>query len=181
VEKINKILITVIVGALVLGGFIVTAVMYKPYGQNSGYTAKSYTAKSTKSTSSAKCQASDNTIVTKVIDGDTVVVEGGSHVRLLGIDADEKDHPCYDAARLRLEALVLSKPITLERDVTDTDIYGRCLRTIFLGSQNVDLQMVQEGLAVARFYDPDTKYKPQITAAEKQAIDNKVGCKWSGV
>ncbi|MBU4406858.1 MAG: hypothetical protein KKB24_04645, partial [Candidatus Altiarchaeota archaeon] len=40
-------------------------------------------------------------LVTKVIDGDTVVVEG-EHVRLIGIDADERGYPCHDEAKDRL-------------------------------------------------------------------------------
>ena len=127
-----------------------------------------------------KCEASENTIVTKVIDGDTVVVEGGWHVRLLGMDADEKGYPCYDAAKTRLENLVLSKQVTLEKDVSDVDQYGRCLRYIFLNGANIDTQLVAEGLAVARFYEPDVKYRAQITSAEQQAQQNKIGCKWNG-
>ncbi|MCX6719953.1 MAG: DUF5667 domain-containing protein [Candidatus Staskawiczbacteria bacterium] len=51
--------------------------------------------------SGSLCGASENTIVTKVIDGDTIVVEGGFHVRLLGMDADEKGYPCYEPASRR--------------------------------------------------------------------------------
>lgn len=127
---------------------------------------------------SENCGASENTIVTKVIDGDTVIAEGGYHVRLLGIDADEKDYPCYDAAKKHLEDLVLSKQVRLEKDVTDVDQYQRCLRFIFSGQENINLQLVKEGLAVARFYQPDVKYKHEIQEAEKQAIENKIGCKW---
>jgi len=139
--------------------------------------------------SSTACGAVSNTIVTKVIDGDTVVVEGGWHVRLLGMDADEKDYPCYDPARARLEYLVLAKQgspvglrprVTLEKDVSDVDQYGRCLRYIFLGTTNIDTQLVKEGLAVARFYAPDVKYRSEITTAEQQAQANGIGCKWSG-
>ena len=131
-------------------------------------------------TKNAVCGASQNTIVTKVIDGDTVVVEGGWHVRLLGIDADEKGYPCYDQAKNRLEELVLAKQVVLEKDVSDIDQYGRCLRYIFLGDTNVDVQLVREGLAVARFYEPDVKYRSQIASAETYAQQNKVGCKWGG-
>ena len=128
------------------------------------------------------CGAPSNTIVTKVIDGDTVVVEGGWHVRLLGMDADEKGYPCYDVARVRLENLVLAKQVVLEKDVSDVDQYGRCLRYIFVGNVNVnaDVQLVKEGLAVARFYSPDVKYRTEITAAETYAQQNKIGCKWNG-
>ena len=126
------------------------------------------------------CGAAENTIVTKVIDGDTVVVEGGYHVRLLGIDADEKGYPCYDQAKTRLEDLILAKQVALEKDKTDVDQYGRCLRYIFVNGKNVDVQLVGEGLAVARFYQPNVKYRSEIAEAEKQAQQNKVGCKWSG-
>ncbi len=126
------------------------------------------------------CLAQDNLYVTKVIDGDTVVAEGGSHVRLLGIDADEKGYPCYESAKTGLENLVLGKVVRFEKDTTDSDQYGRCLRYIFVGDTNVDTQMVKEGLAVARFYAPDLKYKSEISTAEDQAIAQKTGCKWSG-
>ncbi len=121
-----------------------------------------------------------NAVVTKVIDGDTVVVAGGDHLRLLGIDTDEKDYPCYDAARLRLEELVLGKEVILESDNDDTDQYGRKLRYIFLDGQNINEKLVAEGLAVARFYPENQKYKAEITAAEAAAMKNKTGCKWGG-
>src|SRR3989338_8182660 len=117
----------------------------------------------------AGCEAGENTVATKVLDGDTIIVGGGEHIRLLGIDADEKGYPCYDAAKKRLEDFILGKQIRIERDKTDTDKYGRCLRTIFIGDENINLELVKEGLAVARFYEPDVKYKNEIVSAEKQA------------
>ncbi len=115
--------------------------------------------------------------VSKIIDGDTVIAEGES-VRLLGIDADEKGYPCYSAAKERIEELVLNKEVKFEADAEDMDQYGRYLRYIFLEGKNINLQLVQEGLAVARFYPENTKYKQEIIDAEKQARENKTGCKW---
>jgi len=40
--------------------------------------------------------------------------------------------------------------------------------------------MVEEGLAVARFYPENIKYREEVTAAEKYAMDNGIGCKWGG-
>jgi endonuclease YncB( thermonuclease family) len=116
--------------------------------------------------------------VTKVIDGDTVIVEGGDSVRLLGIDSDERGEPCYGEAKDRLEELVLNKDVRLERDEEDKDQYGRYLRYIFLKDMNINLQVVKEGLAIARFYPENVKYKEEIVAAEKEAKDSEVGCKW---
>lgn len=115
--------------------------------------------------------------VTKVIDGDTVIVEGES-VRLLGIDADERGYPCYKEAKKRLEELILNKEVYLERNVVNKDQYGRYLRYIFLNGQNINLELVKEGLAIARFSPENVKYKEEIIAAEKDAREKGIGCKW---
>jgi len=127
-----------------------------------------------------KCQALSETIVTKVIDGDTVIVEGGHHVRLLGIDADERGYPCYEEAKSCLEEFVLNKKVKLEKDQTDVDQYKRCLRYIFLDGENINLRLVKAGVAICRFYEPDTKYREECATLEKEAIENKIGCKWGG-
>jgi len=114
--------------------------------------------------------------VGKVIDGDTVVIEGES-VRLLGMDTDERGYPCFNEAKKRLEELILDEEVSLEMDVEDKDRYGRYLRYIFLDGKNIDLQMVEEGMAVARFVKGE-KYKDEIIAAELRAREGKVGCKW---
>lgn len=126
-----------------------------------------------------KCNFAGKVLVTKVIDGDTIIVQGGQHVRLIGIDSDEKNYPCFNAAKLELENLILNKEIILEKDVSDVDQYNRCLDYVFLDNQNINIEMVKRGLAVARFYKPDIKYKSEIQLAEKQAIASKAGCKWS--
>jgi len=178
--------LAIIIGAVIIGGCVYfglqkTEITVVPKtalpfsAQQNSVTA----VKITPAISTAACGAADNTIVTKVIDGDTVVVEGGYHVRLLGMDADEKGYSCYDPAKTRLEDLVLAKQVLLEKDKTDLDQYGRCLRYIFIGDTNVDVQLVKEGLAVARFYEPDVKYRTEIVEAEKQAQTGGIGCKWS--
>jgi micrococcal nuclease len=183
VSQGNKTFLAIILGSLIIGGFCYFALL-----QKSTLPAPLETADSPSDAVElrhapplalpSKCKASTITIVTKVIDGDTVIVEGGQHVRLLGIDADEKGYPCYDSAKQRLEALVLGKEVRLEKDVTDVDQYQRCLRTLFLGKENVNTRLVKEGLVVARFYEPDVKYKSEIVEAEKEAVSEKIGCKW---
>lgn len=183
--KKNKIFFAIIIGAVIIGGFVYLGlkdnkveIASSQAPRNNGESGTP-PVKEAKAIASAGCLAKENSFATKVIDGDTIVVEGGYHVRLLGMDADEKGYPCYEPAKTRLENLILGKQITLEKDVSDTDQYGRCLRYIFLGSGNIDVQLVKEGLAVARFYEPDVKYKTEISQAEKEAIAGKIGCKWS--
>lgn len=121
---------------------------------------------------------SQDVIVTKIIDGDTVVVEGGDHVRLLGIDTPEKGKKCYSEAKNRIEELIYMKKVSLEKENEDKDKYGRLLRWIKLDGKLINQELVAEGYAVARFYD-DSKYKADIQAAEKNAIENKIGCLWA--
>jgi len=166
----NKISLGIVVGAVIVGGAVY-------FGIQSG---KTISPSASPTASPSVCLAPSEVLATKVIDGDTIIVEGGYNVRLLGIDADEKGYPCYEDAKTRLEELVLNKKIRLEKDITDIDQYKRCLRYVFLGEQNIGLELVKEGLAIARFYEPDVKYKEEIVLAERTAIENKVGCKWAG-
>lgn len=190
----NKTFLAIIIGAVIIGGcayyglqngqqkkkpsVIVTSKISSQTPMQSQPQTQIKNNSVAQSSNTETCGASQNTIVTKVIDGDTVVVEGGWHVRLLGMDADEKGYPCYDQARIGLENLVLGKNVMLQKDVSDVDQYGRCLRYIFINNINVDAQLVKEGLAVARFYEPDVKYRAEITSAESYAEVNKIGCKW---
>lgn len=117
-------------------------------------------------------------IVTKIIDGDTIIVEGGETIRLLGMDCDERGRECYTDAKKRIDELLLNKEVTLESDSEDKDIYGRSLRYIFLNNENINAKLVEEGYCVARFPE-ESKYKKEIVNAEKLAIENKIGCKWN--
>ena len=119
-------------------------------------------------------------IVTKVIDGDTVLIEGGYSVRLLGIDTDERGKSCYNTAKERLEELVLGQEVILESGKDDLDQWCRYLRYLFLDDVNIGLEMVKEGYGVARASTEGSKYQSEIALAEKNAIDNKIGCKWGG-
>jgi len=160
--KENKIFLAIIIAALVVGAAVYFGLQKDSENR----------------TPISSCSAPSEAVVTKVLDGDTVIVEGGHHIRLLGIDADEAGFPCYQEAKSRLEELVLNKEVELKKDQTDLDQYDRCLRYIFLDDQNINSQLVKEGLAVARFYEPDVKHKDEIAAAEKEAIENEIGCKW---
>lgn len=119
-------------------------------------------------------------VVTKVLDGDTVLISGGQRVRLLGIDADERGYPCYDEAKDKLEDLVLGKEVRLESDSEDKDQYDRLLRYIFL-NDNISVVLVKKGYAVARIQEPNTKYEDVIIRAEQKAMEKEVGCKWGEV
>lgn len=117
--------------------------------------------------------------VVRVIDGDTLELQGGQQVRLLGIDAPESFESCYAEAKQRLAELVEGKWVELERDQMGMDSHGRWLRWVFADGKNVNLQLVKEGLAKVYAAMDSLKYSEQLWAAEAQAKIKGVGCLWS--
>jgi endonuclease YncB( thermonuclease family) len=123
--------------------------------------------------------------VMRVIDGDTIVVEGGKRIRYLGIDTPEtvdwrKGVQCFgpEASRLNKE-LVEGKRVRLERDKSDTDRYNRPLRYVWLGDVLVNEFLIREGYAIENFYgSADKKYRERLHAAEEEARREKRGL-WS--
>jgi len=165
----DKIIIAIIISALIIAGSIFFSIKLTGKSVDNGYDNKPL----------SNNNLIGQHIVTKIIDGDTIIAEG-ENVRLIGMDTDERGYPCYDEAKERLEELILNKEVRLEKDQTDKDQYQRYLRYIFLDDKNINLKLVEEGLAVARFYPEDVKYKDEIIKAEAQARENKLGCKWGG-
>lgn len=129
--------------------------------------------------------ASDSAqVVTEVIDGDTIRLATGETLRYIGIDTPETKHPsvskeCFgEEASRRNEELVLGKTVMLEKDVSETDRYGRLLRYVWLDGEMVNMQLVKEGYANASAYPPDIKYQVLLEQAEIDARTNSRGL-WS--
>jgi len=110
--------------------------------------------------------------VTQVIDGDTIIIEGGYRVRYIGIDTPEI-HPRLEAYGMEALAanrmLVEGKEVRLERDVSETDKYGRLLRYVYVGDVFVNAELVRQGLAEAKAYPPDIKYQDYLEDLEAEA------------
>lgn len=117
--------------------------------------------------------------VDRVIDGDTFIIAGGRSVRILGIDADEKDNLCYEVAKERLEDAIGGQEVILEIGPKDEDVYGRLLRYVFLGEENISETLVREGLVAAEAPYEGGKYDESMKSLEDYAKTNKIGCKWA--
>jgi len=173
--KQNRIFLAIVIGALIIGGAI-----YISRGRVGEEKTEERISENKQDCSNIP-ELLDKSLklATKIIDGDTFIIEGGYSVRILGIDADERGYPCYEAAKNGLEELILNKEVKLEKGTEDKDQWCRYLRYVFLGDQNISLELVKKGLAVARLSPEDIKYRDEITKAEKEAKENKIGCKWS--
>ena len=120
--------------------------------------------------------------VKRVIDGDTIELTDGRKLRYIGMDTPETVDPnrpvgCFGKeASDKNKELVLGKEVELEKDVSETDKYGRLLRYVYLSDGiMINETLVQEGFAFARTYPPDVKYQDKFLEAERSARDNNKG------
>ena len=119
--------------------------------------------------------------VTRVVDGDTIEIEGGEKVRYIGIDTPETVDPrkpvqCFGVeASKKNKELVEGKTVRLEKDITDRDKYSRLLRYVWVGDLFVNLELVKQGFASSYSYPPDIKYQKEFLAAEKEAREAERG------
>ena len=122
--------------------------------------------------------------VIRVSDGDTIQVDFGEGniktVRYIGIDTPETVDPrksvqCFGGEASNInKSLVLNQTVQLEKDVSETDKYGRLLRYVFLGEMFVNGYLVEEGFAHSSPYPPDIKYQEDLNAMEEDArVANK--------
>src|SRR3989344_1114457 len=109
--------------------------------------------------------------IDRVIDGDTLELEDGRRIRLLNINAPEKDSLTHELSLNFLKSL--NSSINLE--VTGTDKYGRTLGRVY-SPEYVNLELVANGLA-SKFLVDSSELK-DFASAEKKAIKEGKGI-WS--
>jgi len=122
-----------------------------------------------------KAPVREKAVVTRVIDGDTVELDNGERLRLIGIDTPERGRPYFEEAKAKLTELVEGRQVELEKDLSERDRYGRLLRYIWLGGVFINVEMVQLGYANSYTYPPDVKYQEEILAAEREARERQLG------
>ena len=117
-------------------------------------------------------------LVTKVIDGDTIEIEGGQKIRYIGIDTPElKGNECFAReARDKNKELVEGKRVRLQKDVSETDRYGRLLRFAYTEKGDfINNVLIKEGYATAVTFPPDVSYQQLFKTSEQEARDANRG------
>lgn len=71
--------------------------------------------------------------------------------------------------------LVEGKTVRLEKDVSETDQYGRLLRYVYVGDLMVNEELLRQGLAQVSTYPPDVKYVERFLEVQRQAQAAGVG------
>jgi len=125
--------------------------------------------------------------VTRVIDGDTIVLKNGVKVRYIGIDTPEMHDAnpqkrcwAYKAYEFNKE-LVEHRWVRLETDVDFKDRNGRLLAYVYVDSPNtsgeifVNKELVLQGLAFAVTYPPNVKHQKELMQAQEYAREHKLG------
>ena len=122
--------------------------------------------------------------VTRVVDGDTikVLIDGVEYrVRYIGIDTPEINHPTLGVEPFGPEAsqanseLVEGKTVWLEKDVSETDRYGRLLRYVYVDDVMVNEVLLRRGLARVATFPPDVKYVDRFLDIQRAAQEADLG------
>ena len=119
--------------------------------------------------------------VRRVIDGDTIELENGAKVRYIGINTPESVDPrrpmqCFgQEAKEENKKLVLGKIVKLEKDITETDKYGRLLRYVYVNSLFINDYLVKNGFAQVSTFPPDVKYQDQFRESQNEARTKDLG------
>ena len=126
--------------------------------------------------------------VVRVVDGDTVIIDrgrGNERLRYIGMDTPESVkpdtpvQPYAKAAAARNAALVAGRDVILEKDVSETDSYGRLLRYVWIHDGGAwtmaNMELVRTGYAHVLTYPPDVKYASLFVDAERTARDAGLG------
>lgn len=117
----------------------------------------------------------DELFVTRVIDGDTIVVENGEHIRYIGIDTPEKGRPYYSEAKKKNEKLVKGRRVRLEYDMGRADKYGRTLAYVYAGDIFVNEELLSSGYASVYTVPPNVKYSKRFASLQQEARGQKRG------
>ncbi len=115
-------------------------------------------------------------VVDHVIDGDTVILAGGERVRLIGINAPERENrgapaqPFSLEARLALAQLVEKRRVRIAVGVQPRDRYGRTLAYLSLpDGGDVQRELLRRGYAMAVAVPPNLRHLEAYATAESEA------------
>jgi len=134
-------------------------------------------------------------MVKRAVDGDTLVLENGERLRLIGIDTPEmhESNKLYrDASRTGQDIktiqelgrraykftrdLVESKRVRLEFDVEKKDKYGRLLAYVYLKDGTfVNAEIVKQGYASLMTIPPNIRYADLFLKLYQEARENRRG------
>jgi micrococcal nuclease len=120
--------------------------------------------------------------VKRVVDGDTLLLEDGTRVRLLGVNTPETKVPDKPVDPLGLEASeymereVQGQNVRLEYDRERLDDYERVLAYVWIGPRLINEELIRKGYSEAITRHPYSEtMKNRFRKAEDAAKAGRVG------
>ena len=117
----------------------------------------------------------------RVIDGDTILLEGGERVRLIGVDTPEVANPYRSEEEFGKEAsafterLAEGNPVRLEFGREREDAYGRTLAYVYLEDGTLlNAELIRQGLGTAYTRYP-FRFEKEFIRLEQEARQNGRG------
>jgi micrococcal nuclease len=117
----------------------------------------------------------------RVIDGDTIELDGGERVRLIGVDTPETVDPRRPVQYFGHEASAFTrrmaegKDVRMEQDRDRRDQYGRTLAYVYLPDGTfLNAEIIRQGYGHAYTRFP-FRYERQFVALEREARENGRG------
>jgi len=111
--------------------------------------------------------------VITVTDGDTITIlttkNTQEKIRLLDIDAPERNQSYYEKSRQFLSNMVAGKTVRVV--YKDRDQYGRILGIVYVGRKNVNEEMIKAGLAWNYHYSTNKKYADLEAEAKRKKLN----------
>lgn len=107
----------------------------------------------------------DSGVVSHVTDGDTLELQNGVAVRMIGINAPDRGNEKYSASREYLTSLLEKKKVYLEYDRYQDDKYGRVLAWVWLDCETKPTFLPADYMHLT------------INSSREGLIENPEGCK----
>jgi len=96
----------------------------------------------------------------KVVDGDTIDVEGVGRIRFVGVNTPERGESGYQEAKNFVKEMCLGKTVGLNiDDKKNKDKYGRTLAVVYVDGINLNQELLKKGYAEV-MYIPPSEFNP---------------------
>lgn len=106
-----------------------------------------------------ECNVEETGICTKVVDGDTIYLDNGKKIRMVGVNTPERGVGGYITSKNFVQKLCLNKEVGIDIDDSkNTDRYGRTLAVVVVDGKNLNQILLQEGLAEIMYMPPSEFY-----------------------
>jgi micrococcal nuclease len=119
--------------------------------------------------------------VTRIIDADTVELNGKISVRLNGVSCPEKGEKFSKEAIDYLTQTALNQLATLDYQPNyATDAWNRTVAFVFINDTHLNEQLIRNGYCTATIYKKRAKlkYQDELIQAQEEAKQEKLG-KWN--